>query len=294
MKTQNLMILLIFLFSHLIVKAFGILSRNDPEQEEVIVNFTGTVNSKTEPEEDEDIFNLIGTVLNDPIGEVRNQLKSAFNIDLEGVQLEIDDNTIKKIISYFVNPDNVRSLIQDVPLIDTEKLLVYIETGCKALLGLDDRKIDIQVPGIKYFQLGCESISSQERTKTKRLVWEFQQFAQNISANDDAFTEMRSLLSSDAELLEDRHLDDPNYALFEFPRIACELLSGVQLDQRKVEKYAPEINFLQSACKVLTKDDVEILDLRFPEDEDDQVKSDCDILCSSFWFIMLIVFVRQQ
>ena len=286
MKIQNLLLLV----AYLVGKMSGILSRTDPEQDEEIVSAIGTVSSK---EEDGNIFNVIGTVLNDPIGEVKNQLKSAFNIDLEGIELEIDDSTIKKFISYFVNPDNVRSLIQDVPLIDTEKLLVYIETGCKALLGLDDRKIDIQVPGIKYFQLGCESISSQERTETKRLVWKFQQFAQNISSDEDAFAEMRSLLSSDTdninELLEDRHLDDPNYALFEFPRIACDLLSGVQLDQRKVDKYAPEINFIKSACEVLTKDDVELIAIR----ETEEVKSGCDIFCSSFWIIMFILVVRH-
>ena len=286
MKIQNLLLLV----AYLVGKMSGILSRSDPDPDEEIVSAIGIVSSK---EEDGNIFNVIGTVLNDPIGEVKTQLKSAFNIDLDGIELEIDDSTIKKFISYFVNPDNVRSLIQDVPLIDTEKLLVYIETGCKALLGLDDRKIDIQVPGIKYFQLGCESISSQESTETKRLLWEFQQFAQNISSDEDAFVEMRSLLSSDTdninELLEDRHLDDPNYALFEFPRIACDLLSGVQLDQRKVDKYAPELNFIKSACEVLTKDDVELIAIR----ETEEVKSGCDKLCSSFWIIMFILVIRQ-
>ena len=98
-----------------------------------------------------------------------------------------------------------------------------------------------------------------------------------ISENEGAYAETSSLLSSDtdniAELIEDRHLDDPNYVLFEFPRITCDLLSGVQLDQKQVEQYAPEIDLFQSACKVLTKNDVEILDVKFGETGDDQLRS---------------------
>ena len=240
---------------------------------------------------------FIGAILQGPIAEITNQLKSVFNIDLQNIELMIDDRVISQIVSYFVNPDNVKRMIEDVvPGMDTEKLLVYIETGCRVLIEIDQRNIFIAVPEVKYLSLGCRFINArQDIEKILKLVGEFQKVAKYISENEGAYAETSSLLSSDtdniAELIEDRHLDDPNYVLFEFPRITCDLLSGVQLDQKSAEQYATEIDLFQSACKVLTKNDVEILDLRpldLGETEDNQLRSGSKIFGSSLLTVVLI------
>ena len=246
----------------------------------------------------EELFEIdllfIGAILQGPIAEITNQLKSVFNIDLQNIELMIDDRVISQIVSYFVNPDNVKRMIEDVvPGMDTEKLLVYIETGCRVLIEIDQRNIFIAVPEVKYLSLGCRLINArQDVEKILKLVGEFQKVAKYISENEGAYAETSSLLSSDtdniAELIEDRHLDDPNYVLFEFPRITCDLLSGVQLDQKSAEQYATEIDLFQSACKVLTKNDVEILDLKFGETGDDQLRSGSKIFGSSLLTVVLI------
>jgi len=281
---ERQILLIAFLLFNAVINASGA---------DLVSNKIGDIDTTGEELFEIDLL-FIGAILQGPIAEITNQLKSVFNIDLQNIELMIDDRVISQIVSYFVNPDNVKRMIEDVvPGMDTEKLLVYIETGCRVLIEIDQRNIFIAVPEVKYLSLGCRLINArQDVEKILKLVGEFQKVAKYISENEGAYAETSSLLSSDtdniAELIEDRHLDDPNYVLFEFPRITCDLLSGVQLDQKSAEQYASEIDLFQSACKVLTKNDVEILDLKFGETGDDQLRSGSKIFGSSLLTVVLI------